>query len=223
MTDTTLSPLARARGFTLVEVLLVVLITGFVMVMAYAGLTAAINAAERHGEMVRRLGEIQSCVGWLARDLRQSVDRPILDARGEQQPAVIGTELQDQLLELTHTGWDNPRGQRRAALQRVRYRLDPDGNLWRDHWLVLDRLDDEDRLQEVRLLGGVTRFRAQFLAPRSNGSDPLGGEWIDRWPEHEGELLLPLAVRFELEIDGIGIIERVIGLANTAATAARGQ
>lgn len=208
-----------ARGFTLVEVLLVVLITGFVMVMAYAGLSAAIAAAERHGAMVQRLGEVQTALSWIARDLRQSVDRPVLDARGEMQPAIVGTELQDQLLELTHTGWDNPRGQRRAALQRVRYRLDPDGNLWRDHWLVLDRLDDEEHLQEIRLLGGVTRFKAQFLAARSDASSTLGGEWIDQWPENKGDALLPLAVQFDLEIEGIGVIHRVIGLANSAAAA----
>ena len=127
-----------AAGFTLIEVLLAMAITGLIAVMAYAGLTTAMNAASRHEETVRRVGDIQTAVSWIARDLRQSVDRSILDANGDQQPALLGTLDDESVLELTHTGWDNPRGQRRSALQRVRYRLDSEGNVWREHWLVID-------------------------------------------------------------------------------------
>lgn len=204
-----------ARGFTLLEVLLAMAITGMVAVMAYSGLSAATSAADRHGEMVRRLGELQTGIGWLVRDLRQSVNRPILDDGDELRPAIAGTELQDELLELTHTGWDNPRGQRRSSLQRVRYRLDPDGNLWRDNWLMLDRLDDEEQVQEVKLLTGVTRFKLQFLRRSEDDAapSPLGGDWVDTWPEGEDDNDLPLAVQFDLDIEGIGTVHRVIGLA----------
>lgn len=209
-----------ARGFTLLEVLLAMAITGLVAVMAYTGLSAAMSAASRHGEMVQRLGELQSGVNWVVRDLRQSVDRPILDGRGDLQPAIIGTELHDQLLELTHTGWDNPRGQRRSALQRVRYRLDPDGNLWRDHWLMADRLDDEEGLQETRLLSGVVQFKLQFLDGKAGDAaqSTLGGEWVDSWPVTKGDTVMPLAVQFDLELEGIGIVHRVVGLANSSAS-----
>jgi general secretion pathway protein J len=202
------------QGFTLLEVLLAMAITGMVAVMAYSGLSIATSAAERHGETVRRLGELQTGVGWLVRDLRQAVNRPVLDAGDELQPAILGTELQDQLLELTHTGWDNPRGQRRSAVQRVRYRLDPDGNLWRDNWLALDRIDDEEQLQEVKLLTGVTRFKLQFLKRQGEqvSSSPLGGEWVDTWPETKGDAALPMAVQFDLDIEGIGTVHRVVGL-----------
>jgi general secretion pathway protein J len=207
------------RGFTLLEVLLAMAITGLVAVMAYSGLSAATSAADRHGEVVRRLGELQTGIGWLVRDLRQSVNRPILDGDDEIRPAIAGTELQDELLELTHTGWDNPRGQRRSALQRVRYRLDPGGNLWRDNWLVLDRLDDEEQVQEVKLLTGVTRFKLQFLRPSEDDAapspspSPLGGDWVDTWPESQDDTAMPLAVQFDLDIEGIGTVHRVIGLA----------
>jgi general secretion pathway protein J len=203
------------RGFTLVEVLLAMAITGMVAVMAYSGLSIATSAAERHGETVRRIGELQTGVGWLVRDLRQIVNRPIVNAGDELEPAIRGTELQDQLLELTHTGWDNPRGQRRASVQRVRYRLDPDGNLWRDNWLTLDRVDDEEQLQEVKLLTGVTRFKLQFLKVKTDevSTSALGGEWVDTWPETEGDTTtLPRAVQFDIDMEGIGTVHRVIGL-----------
>ena len=214
---------ASCGGFTLLEVLLAMALTALVAIMAYSGLTAAINAASRHGEMVQRLGEVQTAIGWIVRDLRQSVNRSITDARGELRPALIGrNDDSEELLELTHSGWDNPRGQRRSALQRVHYRLDADHNLWRDHWLVLDRLDDEDRLQQIKLLSGVQSFKIQFLnAQAADGqaqnaqAETLGGEWVEQWPVNKGDIeKLPLAVQFDIEIEGVGVIHRVVGLAN---------
>lgn len=208
---------SAARGFTLIEVLLAMAITALVAVMAYAGLSAAINAASRHGEMVQRLGEVQTAMSWIVRDLRQSVERPIVDARGDTRaPFIGGNDDNEELLELTHSGWDNPRGQRRSALQRVHYRLDADHNLWRDNWLVLDRIDDEDHLQQIKLLSGVQSFKAQFLNGKSPNAkqEALGGEWIEQWPLTKGDQSMPLAVQFDIDIEGIGVIHRVVGLAN---------
>lgn len=207
-----------SSGFTLLEVLLAMAITAMVAVMAYAGLSAAISAASRHGEMVQRLGDVQTAIGWIVRDLRQSVSRPITDARGERRPALIGgNDDSAELLEFTHSGWDNPRGQRRSALQRVHYRLDAEHNLWRDHWLVLDRIDDEDHLQQVKLLSGVQSVRVQFLSAQSQNAQQqaLGGEWVEQWPVHDTDIeRMPLAVRVDIDIDGIGVIHRIVGLAN---------
>jgi general secretion pathway protein J len=204
-------------GFTLLEVLLAMAITAMVAVMAYGGLHAAMNAAERHGEQVGRLGEVQTALGWLVRDLRLSVDRPVRDAEGEEQPALRGDAVEEYWLELTRTGWGNQRGQRHGSLQRVRYRLDPDGQLWREHWLVLDRIDDDEQdLQRVRLLSGVNRVALRFLDGKAGdaASRELGGEWVERWPATRGAKLLPLAVEVELDIDGFGTVKRVVGLAN---------
>lgn len=205
----------RVSGFTLIEVLLAMAITALVAVMGYAGLTTAMSAASRHEETVRRIGEIQTAVSWMTRDLRQSVDRSILDARGDEMPALIGTLANEQLLELTHTGWDNPRGQHRSALQRVRYRLDNDGVLWRDYWLAIDRLDDDDHLQRVKLLSGVKSLKWQFLDGQSANAknETLGGEWVEQWPVGKNTKYLPLAVQFDLETDDLGIVHRVIALA----------
>ena len=207
----------QPAGFTLLEVLLAMAITAMVALMAYAGLNAAMNAAERHGEQVARLGEVQTALGWLVRDLRHSVDRPVLDADGEALPALRGDAVEEDWLELTRTGWANQRGQRHGSLQRVRYRLDAEGQLWREHWLVLDRIDDDEQgLQQVRLLNGVTRVALRFLDGKAGNaaSQELGGEWVERWPMTRGDRLLPLAAEVELEIDGFGVVKRVVGLTN---------
>jgi len=214
------------RGFTLLEVLLAMAITALVAVMAYAGLSTAITAADRHGEQAHRLLELQTTMGWLARDLREAVDRPVATAElaepaiwGGENPALdrafIG-EDRDHLLVLTRVGWNNPRQLRRGAIQRVRYRLDADANLWRDHWLVLDRLDDDDHRQSVRLLSGVNALSARFLDGRGNdgAAAESGGEWHPGWPLQPNDTALPLAVQLDLDVEGMGRITRVIGLAH---------
>ncbi len=213
------------RGFTLLEVLLAMAITALVAVMAYAGLSAAITAADRHGEQARRLGAVQTALTWIARDLREAVDRDIA-VDNEREPALWGgvspalergfhSDERDNVLVLTRVGWDNPRGLRRGAIQRVRYRLDADDNLWRDYWLVLDRFDDETR-QSVQLLSGVKKVSVQFLDGKSGNAQmsDLGGEWMPGWPVTKNDKLLPLAVQIELDVDGIGAITRIVGLAN---------
>src|SRR5262249_32041390 len=92
----------NVNGFTLIEVLLAMAITALVAVMAYAGLSAAINAASRHSEMVQRLGDVQTAIGWVVRDLRESVNRSIKDARGDDRPAIGGGD-EEELLEFTHS------------------------------------------------------------------------------------------------------------------------
>lgn len=202
----------RARGFTLLEVLLAMALTALVAVMAYAGFSAAADAGDSHRRQVARLGELQWAMGWLLRDLQQLSDRPIRDGRGDWLPALQGGEQGDPLLEFSHAGWNNPREQPRSSLQRVRYRLDSDGALWREHWLVLDRIDDEESLQSVKLIGGVQRLTLEFLDGKSGNAaqETLGGEWMALWPVTEGDPLLPLAVRIGLELEDLGRVERIV-------------
>lgn len=214
------------RGFTLLEVLLAMAITALVAVMAYAGLNTAITAADHHGDQARRLGALQTTLTWFARDVRSVVDRGI-DGADYREPALWGGEepvfdsafrgeSRDNLLVLTRVGWDNPRGLRRGAIQRVRYRLDAENILWRDHWLVLDRIDDEDNVQSVKLLGGVKTVTVSFLDGESGNSqlEELGGEWMPSWPMIKSDDLLPLAVKLELDVEGVGTIARIVGVAS---------
>lgn len=205
----------NACGFTLIEVLLAIALTALVAFMAYAGVSTAADAAERHRAQVERLGELQTALRWMTRDLQQLLDRPILDARGDKSPALTGGEQRDPLLELSHVGWNNPLDQTRGSVQRVRYRLE-DGVLWREHWLVLDRVDDDEHLQSVELIDGVSAVRLEFLDGKSANAanQRIGGEWIDEWPTPPSDPLLPLAVRIELELDDLGTVERIVAIAS---------
>lgn len=200
----------RATGFTLIEVMLAMAITSFIAVIAYTGLSAAISASERQQLHVQTLGNIQLTLTVMERDIRSAVLRPIKDEYGDLQPAIAGGTQQEYLLQLTRAGWDNPANRRRSELQRVRYLLEDD-ELWRESWLVLDRLDSEEGQQRLLLIAGVTSFELSFLDNKSSSASqsPLGGEWIDDWSPEAGLERLPMAVEIRLELENFGPVRRV--------------
>jgi general secretion pathway protein J len=200
----------RPSGFTLIEVMLAMAITAFIAVIAYTGLSAAINASERQQLQVQSLGNIQLTLTVMERDIRSAVRRTVKDEYGDTRPAMAGGTQQEYLLQLTRAGWDNPANQRRSELQRVRYLLEDD-ELWRESWLVLDRLDSEEGQQRLLLIAGVTSFELSFLDDSSSSASqsPLGGEWIDDWSPDAGLERLPRAVEIRLEIENFGPVRRV--------------
>ena len=76
------------RGFTLVEVLIAMAITALVSVVAYSGLSAALSGAESLRSSAARSHDLQQTLGLLSRDLRQVVNRPVIDEFGQRVPAL---------------------------------------------------------------------------------------------------------------------------------------
>lgn len=198
----------HSLGFTLVEVMLAMAITAFVAVLAYQGISTAITAAEQQEQQAGRLADVQRALILLARDIEHSIPRSITDAYGERQPAMLGGVLYGDTLTLSRRGWINPQGQRRSELQRVRYVLE-DQQLWRENYLVMDRVSEEEDLQRVLLINDVTAFDVTFLQSTAVNAGPLGGEWVNSWG-WEASDSLPLAVTVRLTITGVGDIERVL-------------
>lgn len=203
---------AGEQGFTLVEVMLAMVITAFVGVLAYQGLSAAMTAEEVNRRQLEYLADIQLPLTVLERDIRNAVDRSIIDEYGNEQPAMSGGELFDSLLRLTRSGWTNPRGLPRGELQRVRYVLE-NRELWRESWMVLDRLSLEAGQQRTLLLENVERIQLSFLDPGSSGAgvSDLGGEWIESW-DKDDPAAMPLAVDIRIELEGLGELHRVFSI-----------
>ncbi|WP_240554795.1 type II secretion system minor pseudopilin GspJ [Oceanicoccus sagamiensis] len=200
----------QAFGFTLIEVMLAMLITAFVAMLAYSGLSTSIIAAEGHEEQAQQIAAIQLPLTVLERDIRNAVARSINNEYDDVEGAMVGGTFSDYPLTLTRRGWHNPRGLARGELQRVRYMLE-DNELWRESWSVLDRNSEYDGQQRTLLLKGVDNLEIAFLNAGSAGasSSSLGGEWVDSWEDNER---LPLAIDIKFELENFGEVRRVFSI-----------
>lgn len=195
----------RDRGFTLFELLVAITIFTIISALAYGGLMQVMNARHQLEATESRMAEIQLAFLNLERDLQQVVPRPIRNAYGTEEPAVMGQG--DYLLELTRGGLRNPAHVARSSLQRVAYMVEDD-NLERLNWLVLDQAQDSQPVKTV-LLTNVTSVDIRFL--------DQGNNWSNFWPPQSvtsGETVvlsttLPRAVSVKVEMQDIGTIERI--------------
>jgi general secretion pathway protein J len=81
---------SSVAGFTLVEVLIAMAITALISVVAYTGLSSALSGAESLRGASERAYDINQTWALLSRDLRQVVNRPIVDEFGQVVPALLG-------------------------------------------------------------------------------------------------------------------------------------
>lgn len=193
----------RARGFTLLEVLIAVAIFAVVGVMAYGGLQAVLTQQVIARENADRFREIQFAVQQLSRDLYQLQPRPVREQLGDGERSALLADARNRYpVEFTRGGWSNPLGQPRAAVQRVAYELDDD-RLVRLHWFVPDHTLAEEPI-EREILDGVREFRLRFFS---------AGDWADEWPPGlagQDPTRLPTAIEFTIELEDWGEIRRLI-------------
>ena len=205
-----------SKGFTLVEVLMAMAITALVAVVAYSGLSAAISGAESLRSASVRAHDIHQTLGLLSSDLRQTVNRPVIDEFGQVAPALSGGELARDMLSLTRAGWHNSTAAPRSGLQRVHWWLEDD-QLWRGYYPVLDRTAGTESI-ETLILDEVTRFEVRFLPAlgmiESDRDDVIDRRnWQENWIADLSRPGLtptpPAAVEVVLDISGLGEVRRL--------------
>jgi len=205
----------KNRGFTLVEVLVAMAITALVAVLSYSALSAAFSGAEAIKRATDRAQGVNQVLALLTRDIRQVVNRSVVDEFGTLAPALTGGELARELLSLTRAGWHNSTGAPRSTLQRVRWWLE-EGALWRGYFPVLDRIQGTESVDAL-LLEDVERFELRFLpavgAVQSDRDDVIDRRnWSESWVEdlsRPGQILSPpAAIEVTIEIIGLGEIRR---------------
>lgn len=203
----------RQRGFTLLEMMVALAIAGAIAAMAYQGLVAASNGAERSREIMTGINELDRAWQIIASDIRHILEpEPALPGQGQSQEQGQGQgqgqalrfrfvadpiatpEEEQRLLLFTRGGWLNPMERLRSDMQEVSYRLD-DGTLWRGYRPVRNRPFDEyefeEQAQNQKLLEGVEdielRFLSQQLLDRSGQSaldgDDYSRDWAAGWPD----------------------------------------
>ena len=164
---------AHSRGFTLIEVILVVLIFSIMAAMAYGGLNSVLKTRVAIETSMKRTADLQKAYMRMRSDFQNFVPRPIRDNFGDVQPSIRGAR--EQVVELTRGGWRNPLFLKRSSMERVTYALDGD-KLQRASYRVLDRAQDTQPVR-VTLLDKVKELRLRYMDKER--------EWVDQWPQQQ--------------------------------------
>ncbi|MBU6405157.1 type II secretion system minor pseudopilin GspJ [Metallibacterium scheffleri] len=184
-------PPRRARGFTLIEMLVAVAIFAVLAVLAYAGLDAVLRQRGELDLHYQRLHVLQRAYEVMQRDFSQAAPRGVRDELGGPLPALRG-DPSGRVVALTRAGYPNPAEVRRSQLLRVRYELH-DRQLLRLQFPVLDRAP-VGLPKPVVLLRGVRHLRLRYL--------DASGNWQTSWPPAGVTApTLPRAVAVTLRVD----------------------
>ncbi|HYM34467.1 MAG TPA: type II secretion system minor pseudopilin GspJ [Steroidobacteraceae bacterium] len=198
----------KARGFTLIEILVAMAIFAVVSILAYGGYDQVVKQRNIADETMQRTRAIQAAVLKLSQDFAQMEPRPVREPIGVGvQPALYTGARAGGLVQLTRAGWANPAGIGRSTLQRVQYNLE-NGALFREQHYALDSVLNDAPLR-IQLLDKVRSMQIEYLDVQQ--------QWSPDWPRAGVQAALrarPLAVKFELELEDWGKITRVIEVSN---------
>ena len=249
--------LVNTRGFTLIELLIAMSLTVLIGGISYQFIDASLRAQTQGDAALSSLTAIEQTWQLMASDLHSSIDRPVmtpavgadllsvLDTGGTgeaRRPSMMSAQLGNlsladllgrdgALLWFTRHGWVNPLGQPRSELQRVLYRLDNNGNLFRDYWPERNQQMSSMPQASLLLLENVQAISISFLPSRQTPDDSA---WLPYWPLPSAQLptvgqgvgqgadqgadqalnrFMPAAIRVLLQTPELGQVERIFLLA----------
>ena len=205
---------ATARGFTLLELMVAIVLFSMISTAAYKLLTSVTRAHEVTQSILHGLDKLQRAEIIVEQDLFQISARPITDEAG-QRPALQVPGSDTMLMEFTRSGWQNPLQAERSNLQRVAYAHEG-SELVRYYWSTLDRIATTPRIRQL-LMTEVSSVNVRLL--------DQGKRWLTRWPQaplvadQNSLTRLPLAVELTIVHDKMGPMVTIVPLSSYTATA----
>lgn len=190
----------KARGFTLLEMVLALAIFAMLGLMANRVLYQGMALEEISARHAGRLADIQHALATMERDFTAMVPRPVrgTGALGGQSPLAVEGRAGSDSIIFTHAGWLNPGGTlARSQLQRVAYQVKGE-NLVRA-FLDYPDMPAGSEPHSRRLLNGVSTLRLRYWSQ---------GQWRQDW---QGERALPQAVEVSLTLsEGMTVTRRFL-------------
>lgn len=203
---------AKARGFTLIELVVAMFVAAVMFAIGYGALRQALENRDRVAARQARLVAVQTAMRVLTQDFAQLEPRPVRDALGSGFEAAVSADPRTQtLVTFTRSGWANPSGLSRSTMQRVAYAFEQQ-KLVRLHWPVLDATQGTAP-QRRELLDGLTAVKFRWLESV--------GQWRDEWPPNGAQnpanapatqllRIRPLAVEITLQTNDFGTLKRIV-------------
>jgi general secretion pathway protein J len=195
-----MSTARRARGHSLIELLVALVIFATMAAIAYAGLSAVTRSRATLDERERQLAELGRSLAAIERDLRSVARRSVRAADGRSLPMLMS---EGEALELSSHGRGRAAGADLGLIERVGWLRDGEG-VKRLRWPTLDRA--EGSRPDLRpMLADATALRWRFLDAQ--------GRWLRQWPpQGDAGQALPRAVEFALVHPALGEVLRVVEL-----------
>ena len=189
----------KLAGFTLLELMVSMVIFSFMSIMAYSALAGVFNSNEVITAQEKKLKQLQRCMLFIERDLRQIVLRPKSSGYGQPPiPALISGLDSEGVIEFTRAGNSNPTALVRSSLQRIRYVLE-ENTLGRKSWNIVDHIDAKP--VEMMLLEHVESLAFKFLDDKNN--------WHENW---SSLTTTPKAIELTMEHKNWGKIVRLFSM-----------
>jgi general secretion pathway protein J len=179
-------------GFTLVELVIALFITAIIFAMGYGAVNQTLAHRGELEEQQARLLAVQTTMRLFAQDFGQIVARPVREPIGDGwQPSVESsadaksTGGGQALISLTRSGWANPAGIQRPALQRVTYTFE-NGTLFREYYPVLDAILGS-KMTRREVLKDIRSVNVRYLqGPK---------QWVDQWPTQPIQSTVPFGAQ----------------------------
>ena len=193
--------MTRARGFTLVEILIALALMALVATLAWRATAALVDGESRLGAEERKWRALDAAFSRLEADVRQAQPRAVRSGTRVEPAWLAAREAHGaSALVFTRAGSEfaNEPG---MAGQRIGYRL-RNGTLEVLYWPALDRARDVAPTAYA-LVEGVAAFRVTQLDDK--------GQWFDEWPRAD-KVDLPRAVRVDVTLASGESIERWFAL-----------
>jgi general secretion pathway protein J len=190
----------RARGFTLIEVMVALLILSIVALMSYRGLVAVLDARDHVAGETDKWRRVASFLARFERDVRMAAPRSVRAGAGSA-PAWRATPAATLEPRLEFSRFASAEGS--DAPRRVAYALNAKHEIELWLWPGLD-LAPAAQPARYPVLAGVTALELQYY------SADLA--WVSAWPTSLRDAAIPRAVRLRIVLASGEEIVRVFVL-----------